>query len=287
MLRSFLTAGLMLASLTALAALVGGGAGAPKLSLSTAQVLQGDCFFAYLVGVDAQPTITWAGRQIPLFMGPRGWQAVLPVAAAAAPGRQKVWAAWTDPAGDTQRLAAPVTVKTRKFPAQYLRLSAQQESLYEYPGVEEEYRQIRAALGRFSPAAYWRGKFLRPVTGRRNTAFGTQRFRNGKKQGIHKGLDYGAPLGAAVHAANAGVVALTAEDFRLHGKTVIVDHGRGVCTLYLHLSKILVQPGQQVEQGQIIARVGATGVATGPHLHYGLYVADTAVDPAWWEQTAR
>nr|NIM07245.1 peptidoglycan DD-metalloendopeptidase family protein [Armatimonadota bacterium]NIM24817.1 peptidoglycan DD-metalloendopeptidase family protein [Armatimonadota bacterium]NIM68708.1 peptidoglycan DD-metalloendopeptidase family protein [Armatimonadota bacterium]NIM77003.1 peptidoglycan DD-metalloendopeptidase family protein [Armatimonadota bacterium]NIN06908.1 peptidoglycan DD-metalloendopeptidase family protein [Armatimonadota bacterium] len=77
------------------------------------------------------------------------------------------------------------------------------------------------------------------------------------------------------------------EGFRLHGQTIIIDHGQGVCTLYLHLSKILVKPDQAVKRGELIGRVGETGVATGPHLHYALYVADTAVDPAWWEKQAR
>ncbi|MGD0113417.1 MAG: M23 family metallopeptidase, partial [Armatimonadota bacterium] len=91
-----------------------------------------------------------------------------------------------------------------------------------------------------------------------------------------------AKQGTPVKAAADGVVTLADESFQLHGKTVIIDHGQGTSSLYLHMSAIEVSPGETVAQGQVIGRVGATGLATGPHLHYGVYAYHEAVDPQFW-----
>ena len=147
---------------------------------------------------------------------------------------------------------------------------------------QEEYRLIRAAISRNGPERLWQGAFRLPVAGRVSTRYGTQRYRNGKKVGIHKGIDIAAPRGRLVYAANDGVVTLRRDNFRLHGKTLVIDHGGGVVGLYLHLDEFGVSEGQRVQAGQKIARVGATGVSTGPHLHYALYVHGVAVDPLLW-----
>jgi murein DD-endopeptidase MepM/ murein hydrolase activator NlpD len=85
-----------------------------------------------------------------------------------------------------------------------------------------------------------------------------------------------------VRAAAAGVVSLADDSFQLHGKTIVIDHGQGTSSIYLHLSQIDVSPGNTISQGQIIGRVGATGIATGPHLHYAVYAYHEAVDPLFW-----
>ncbi len=278
-----------LAGCLAAAAAFGGETPALRLKIQPQAVKQGDCFFVHLEGLEEglQPEVSWADKKIPLFKEKKGWRAILPVWIEIKPGPHRVPVVWTDSRGREGRLTATVNIEARQFGIQHLRLAAQQEALYTYPGVEREYQLIGEALHRLSPVAQWEGKFIIPVKGKQKTAFGLRRYRNGKKQGIHKGIDYGAPQGAPVVAANSGVVALTAEDFQMHGKTIVIDHGQGVCTLYLHLSAIGVQPGQEVKKGETIARVGSTGVATGPHLHYALYVDRVAVDPAWWENKAR
>jgi len=262
---------------------------APRLQTKPDRARQGDCFFAYLKGVgeEVKPEVNWSDKKIPMYWDGENWRAILPVWVETAPGPQEVSVVWNEANGEERSLGTTIIVEARQFGKQFLRLPPQQEALYTYPGVEEEYRLIREALGKFSPQARWRGKFLLPVKGKEKTSFGLRRYRNGEEQGIHKGIDYGTPLGRPVRAANSGTVALVAEDFRLHGKTIVIGHGQGVCTLYLHLSKILVTSGQEMKKGEIIGRVGATGVATGPHLHYALYVAGVAVDPAWWEKEAR
>lgn len=262
---------------------------AAAISFDTRQPRQGDCFVVHLreVSEAAKPEVTWGDKKLPMFWGKAGWHIILPVWMETAPGPQPLSVSWMDAEGQAQSAKATITIKPRAFGKQYLRLAAEQEALYTNPGVDREYTLIRGALARLSPAAAWTGKFLVPVAGRQSTAFGLTRYRNGEKQSQHKGIDYSAKSGVPVKAANSGTVALTAEDFKMHGKTVVIDHGQGVCTLYLHLSKILVKPGQVVKKGKRIALVGATGVATGPHLHYALYVAGIAVDLAWWESQAR
>ncbi|MBI2457957.1 MAG: M23 family metallopeptidase, partial [candidate division NC10 bacterium] len=101
---------------------------------------------------------------------------------------------------------------------------------------------------------------------------------NGEPRSPHTGADFAAPPGAPVLAANAGIVALAADHF-FAGRSVILDHGLGLYTMYFHLQESLVQPGQRVERGQAIARVGSTGRATGPHLHWGARLYGARIDP--------
>jgi hypothetical protein len=266
----------------------GQGSFPPGLLVQPESVSQGDCFFVTLTGVGetASPVITWDKQKFPMYWQGNRWQAILPAAADTVTGGRQIWVLWPG-GGRERRLGARVNIAPHDFGIQQLTLAPKQESLYTYAGVEREYRLIGGALRQFTPQALWQGEFIVPVKGHQSTPFGIRRYRNGTKQGIHKGIDYGAPLGTPVKAANDGVVALTAKNFKLHGKTVVINHGQGVCTLYLHLSEILVQPGQEVKKGDIIAKVGSTGIATGPHLHYAFYVGDIAVNPAWWESAVR
>ena len=142
-------------------------------------------------------------------------------------------------------------------------MSKEREDKYEAPDVAEEYRLIRAALARETPERAWQGPLTLPLDGRISTRYGVQRYRNGKRVGIHKGLDISAPLGSPLHAANAGVVALRRQ-FGLHGNTLVIDHGHGIVGLYLHLHDFAVSEGQHVQPGQLLGHVGSTGVATSP-----------------------
>ncbi|MGH2349374.1 MAG: M23 family metallopeptidase [bacterium] len=109
---------------------------------------------------------------------------------------------------------------------------------------------------------------------------GSQR-RQGQIRGFHRGVDLAAAAGTPVAAANDGIVRL-AETLPLSGKAVLLDHGMGIVTSYLHQSAILVRPGQRVRRGEIIGRVGSTGLSTGPHLHWGLRINGVHVDPMPW-----
>lgn len=131
-----------------------------------------------------------------------------------------------------------------------------------------------------TPERLWRGKFTKPVgTPAAGTGFGARRIINGQARSPHGGIDYSAPRGTPVVAANAGRVALVAEFF-FPGRLVVLDHGLGLYTLYFHLDTASVAEGERVERGQTLGSVGATGRATGPHLHFGVQVGAARVDPA-------
>jgi murein DD-endopeptidase MepM/ murein hydrolase activator NlpD len=129
------------------------------------------------------------------------------------------------------------------------------------------------------PRPEWSGKFVAPIDSSVSEGFGTRRTFNGKLASIHRGLDYHAKPGSPVTAANSGEVVLARELF-YEGNCVIIDHGQQFMTLYMHLSKLEVREGDKVEKGQEIGLSGATGRATGPHLHMAVRWQGAYLDPA-------
>lgn len=124
----------------------------------------------------------------------------------------------------------------------------------------------------------WDSEFIEPVKGRISGRFGSRRVINGKPKRPHSGEDIAVPKGTAVVAMNRGIVRLTMDHF-FTGKGVILDHGLGLFSMYFHLSTVDVMQGQMVEKGQLIGKVGATGRATGPHLHWGVRLNGSRIDP--------
>lgn len=138
---------------------------------------------------------------------------------------------------------------------------------------------IRAAHKIDSSDRDFETRFIWPVTGPITGVFGSQRILDGKPRAPHAGTDIAAPAGTPVKAAAGGTVTLAEPDFVLDGGTVTIDHGFGLSTLYIHLTNIAVHKGERVTQGQVIGAVGATGRATGPNLHWGVYWYEMALDP--------
>ena len=198
------------------------------------------------------------------------------------PGSQPWRLAVLEPGLEPRQLAGKVTVAARQFPVQRLTVPTGMAD----PNPETERRAVAEGLHltmlyrTVSPERLWRGAFVRPVAGTEPpSGFGARRIINGRPRAAHGGADYRAPQGTPVVAANAGRVALVG-DYFFPGRLIALDHGLGLYTLYFHLDSVAVSEGDRVDRGQPIGTVGATGRATGPHLHFGAQLGSARVDPA-------
>ncbi len=139
---------------------------------------------------------------------------------------------------------------------------------------------INAARGQSHSVQGWRQKFMWPVTGRISGLFGSQRIYKGEPGAYHSGVDVARPTGTPIIAPADGVVTLAAQqDFTLEGKLLMLDHGMGLNSAFLHLSRIDVKVGDLVRRGQTIGAIGTTGRSTGPHLHWGMKWGEARIDP--------
>ena len=179
-----------------------------------------------------------------------------------------------------KRLSFNVLVTKEQFTVEHLTLPKDKVDLDEKAAArwKAEQEQVKQALAENSRLKLWHSNFVEPVNGKRTGIFGSVRIMNGQPRNPHNGEDIGAPLGADVVATNDGIVRITV-DHIFSGKGIFVDHGLGLYTMYFHLSEVSVKDGDPVTAGQIIGKVGATGRATGPHLHWGVKINGARVNP--------
>jgi murein DD-endopeptidase MepM/ murein hydrolase activator NlpD len=211
-----------------------------------------------------------------------GQAAVVGVDLETKPGAVPWRLAVLEPGQAPQSLRGRLTIPRRDFHVQRLTLP---KGMVDLDSVTE--RRAEAETARLTtlyrtatPERMWRGRFERPVAGHEPASgFGSRRIINGQPRAPHGGADYAASRGTPVVAANSGRVALVA-DFFFPGRLVAVDHGLGVYTLYMHLDSVAVADGEAVTRGQVLGAVGATGRATGPHLHFATVIGAARVDPA-------
>jgi murein DD-endopeptidase MepM/ murein hydrolase activator NlpD len=174
----------------------------------------------------------------------------------------------------------PITIARRQFPTRNLRVAPD----YVNPPREQTERIAREqALTRGiydhpSPLRLWDGPFMRPVPQPANSRFGTRSVYNGERRSPHAGTDFMSPAGTPIKAPNAGRIVCARELF-FTGNTVIIDHGLGVFSLMAHMSRLDVTEGAEVNAGEQLGLVGATGRVTGPHLHWAMAVSGARVDP--------
>ena len=243
------------------------------------RVKQGEVFYLALSSPEpiTSSYIMFRGKTIPVFqLQPRGtYGALVGIDLDEAPSRYDLEVFG---AGQPQRYV--VEVVSANFGIQELTLPQDKVELDEetLKRVEEEQEKILRSLSPVTTEKLWEGKFIVPVEGKVVGSFGLKRILNGQPRSPHSGEDFTAPQGTAVRAANTGKVALVGEYF-FSGKSVIVDHGLGCYTMYFHLQDIGVEEGDLVQKGAVIGSVGATGRATGPHLHWGARVNGARVNP--------
>jgi murein DD-endopeptidase MepM/ murein hydrolase activator NlpD len=183
--------------------------------------------------------------------------------------------------GRPARARAEIVILDGEYPVQRLTVPRSFTEL-DAPTLERVARE-KTALDRLwtaaTPTRLWRSPFRPPLPEAvRGSGFGLRRIINGEARAPHTGMDFSVPAGTPVLAVNGAAVAL-AEDHFFAGKSVVLDHGDGLYTMYFHLQDRLVRPGQRVAQGEMIGRVGATGRATGPHLHWGARLYGARIDP--------
>ena len=183
--------------------------------------------------------------------------------------------------GKPQSCTLPIVVRAGKFATERLQVGKQfvEPSPEQIKRANEERDKLRAIFDQVTPDKLWDGDFRVPLDGVTTGGnFGKRRTLNGQPGSPHSGVDFPAATGTPVHAAQNGRVALAQELF-FSGNTVVLDHGLGIYTFYGHLSEIDVTEGNELQSGQVLGKVGATGRVTGPHLHWGLSVERARVNP--------
>jgi murein DD-endopeptidase MepM/ murein hydrolase activator NlpD len=224
----------------------------------------------------AAPYVDADGHRALVLKDGAEWVAVIGIPLAASVGPHRVTV--LEP---PERRELEFTVQAKRYDTQALKVAPRQvnPSPADQARIARDQARIAHDLDHWSAAAPAALRFPAPVPGVRSSSFGLRRVFNGESRAPHSGMDIAAAAGTAVILPVAGTV-LDTGDFFFTGNTVFVDHGRGLISMYCHLSAIDVQPGDRIDAGTRIGAVGMTGRATGPHLHWGLNLNRAWVDPS-------
>jgi murein DD-endopeptidase MepM/ murein hydrolase activator NlpD len=228
-----------------------------------------------------RPRVTREGANVWVTERAGRWIAVVGIPLSAAPGEYRVdvmSSAGANGAEATTQIS--YVVKPKKYPVQPLKLD---RAMVEPPQevlarIERESAHLKTVRSHWREASATSARFVLPAKGPLSSRFGLQRVLNGQPRSPHAGLDVAAPTGTPIHAPGDGIVIDTG-DYYFCGKTVFIDHGHGLITLYCHLSEIIAKSGDVVKQGDRVGLVGSTGRSTGPHLHWTVYLNGVAVEP--------
>jgi murein DD-endopeptidase MepM/ murein hydrolase activator NlpD len=232
----------------------------------------------------SQPVVKMGSKTYPAFsIGGNRYRVMIPSTPLEKAGVRKVQIAAD---GKTQEV--PVKFASRSFRIQHINLPPGKAGV---EATEYELKKVKALKALSTPTKYWNGPFVNPSKASTSTPFGVKRYYNGKfaDDYYHRGLDYAGAKGSPVTAPAGGKVALVGfvkDGFRVHGNVVGIDHGQGVVSIFMHLSRIDVSEGAVVKPGDLIGAIGNTGASTGPHLHWGLYVNSVAIEPLQWLKTS-
>lgn len=251
--------------------------------LSAGEVRQGNALeLVVWARIDrGQLHVRFAGRTWPLYRERDRWRTYLGTDPNTAPGEQRLSIEYVNGEETVELIRRSVTVSRVPYARRRITLTPEVLALLSPERLQEEARRVNLALRVLEGGQIWEGVFVLPADGRLTSRYGVISIYQGKVWGFHRGVDIAAPEGTPVHAANDGIVRLAGE-LPISGNAVLVDHGLGVVTSYLHMSAVEVVPGQQVLKGDQIGRVGSTGVATGPHVHWGLRTNGVHIDPLPW-----
>ena len=221
------------------------------------------------------PKATWQGKPVLVVKDQdAGWLAIVGIPLTIKPG--------TSQQVNSGGRNLPFSVGSKKYPEQHITLKNQRQvnpNPDDLKRIEQELDvQIRAYRS-FTPGTPSNLLLDKPVDGPMSSKFGVRRFFNGEERNPHAGLDFAVPAGTPIKSPAAGKVILIGNYF-FNGNTVFVDHGQGFISMFCHMSKIDVKVGDTVPRGGVVGRVGSTGRATGPHMHWNVSLNDARVDPA-------
>jgi murein DD-endopeptidase MepM/ murein hydrolase activator NlpD len=226
---------------------------------------------------DDPPTVTLAGSRAMVLRVKERWLAVVGVPLSTEPGPLKI-SVETRSASVQEKI---VEIKAKQYRVQKLKVAPGMVDLSpeDQARTDSERPRIQAGLATFSDEPPSTLRLLAPIPGPRSSSYGLRRVFNDQPRNPHTGMDIAAPTGTPIKAPAAGRVIDTG-DFFFNGNTVLLDHGQGLVTMYCHLSAVDVKAGDTVKRGDVLGKVGATGRVTGPHLHWGVVLNNTMVDPA-------
>ena len=225
---------------------------------------------------ELKPVVTHDGANVWTVKRGASWIAVVGVPLSTAPGEYSV-----SVTRDGVALAVPFVVQNKRYPMQHVTLK--DNAMVEPPReviarIETESTYIKTVRSTWREDATTNASFTLPAKGRLSGRFGGSRVLNGKPRAPHAGLDVAIGTGTSVLAPGDGVV-LDTGDYFFCGKTMFIDHGNGLLSLFCHLSEHMAKVGDSVRKGQVVARSGATGRASGPHLHWSVYLNGVSVEP--------
>ncbi len=224
------------------------------------------------------PTVTFNDKKALVTRLNDKWITLVGIPLSTKPGEHRIS---VQPIGKAKYTIA-FDVSAKEYPASYITIKNKRKvnpNPVDMKRIKKERVRLNKDLRRWTPQERVDLDFELPAKGRMSGVFGSRRFFNKQPRRPHSGLDIAAPTGTAVKAPAQGTVIDTG-DFFFNGNTVLVDHGQGLISGYFHLSAIEVKPGQQINKGDLLGRIGATGRVTGPHLHWNIYLNRTKVDPA-------
>ncbi len=226
---------------------------------------------------------SWLGHEV--FFSPdsagKTWYGIAGVSLETTAGGYPLVLTGTATSGKEVSFERKISIHKAKYPTIAVTVSKQftEPSPEQLQRISQEKALKQELFSRVDPAREWSGRFLAPVKARISDVFGTRRTFNGKVQSMHQGLDYAVPQGTPVSALNRGTV-LLARPLFFEGNCVVLDHGQGLLTVYMHLSEIKVKESDRVARGQEIGLSGGTGRATGPHLHVAARWQGVYLNPA-------
>jgi murein DD-endopeptidase MepM/ murein hydrolase activator NlpD len=252
------------------------------LMLATLSVAQGDALQLEYADRSGLRTVEaqWRDRTVPLARSGGQWVAILGVDLDRAEGDHPALVTFTYEDGRTEVRRETIHVTPKEFPLTRLTVEPRfvELSPEDLERSNRESRRLGAVFGAVTPEIYWNEGFDVPIAGGEGSNFGHRRVFNDQPRNPHSGADISASEGTPIHSTNSGRVVETG-DYFFNGNTVVVDHGQGVYSVYLHLSRIDVEVGQTVAKAEVLGLVGATGRVTGPHLHWGFRIQNARVDP--------